>query len=143
MRPHFGEIKWIEGEFLHLLIGHYLNFQCPFGEIFSINGFYQISLSEIGVFTFPFGSFIIRKVFYSLQCFEMKFYKYNFIFCIDHTESMRAKTMHMTIPMRRSPIAHQDHHLVQTFRIQTPKVPHHSWTFTIRSRISFLGMNKI
>ena len=56
---------------------------------------------------------------------------------------MAAESMHMTISIRSTTIAHQEHYLVEAFRIQAPEIPHHCRTLCMCSRIPFLGMNEI
>src|SRR5258706_4716481 len=56
---------------------------------------------------------------------------------------MTSISIHKSITNRCAAIAHQNHYLMQTLRIQTPVVPHHRWAFTIGIRIAFLCMDEV
>jgi len=56
---------------------------------------------------------------------------------------MTAVAIHETVPVGGAPVAEQDHHLVQAFRVQAPEIPHHGRALEIGLRIPFLGMNEI
>src|SRR5882757_396550 len=143
LRPGFGQIEWIETIIFCLFSRHDLYFHMPFGKLAAVNSFYQVALRKIRIFTFHFYRVGIDEIFDALGSFEMKFHPYLFIFIIDETECMATKSIHMAVTIRGATIAHQEHDLVQAFRIEAPEIPHHRWTFTVGIRISFLGMNEI
>src|SRR5664279_5651417 len=143
MQPNLRQVKWIVFICFRFTQSHYLDLYIPFRKFFAVNSVDKIALSEIRILSFHFDSFIVGKVFDSLGGFEMKFYPYTLICCIEHTKCMAAKSVHMSVAIGGSAIRHQKHNLVQTLRIQTPEVPHHPGTLTVCIGITFLGMNKI
>src|SRR5258708_2059628 len=56
---------------------------------------------------------------------------------------MTSISIHKSITNGGAAIAHQNHHLMQTLRIQAPVIPHHRWTFTIGIRVAFLCMDEV
>src|SRR5660398_150911 len=56
---------------------------------------------------------------------------------------MTTKTIHVPIGERCTTVTHQYQYLMQTFGIQTVKIPHHSKAFTIGHRVALLSMNEV
>src|SRR5690606_21939843 len=110
----------------------------PPGEIATVNSFYQVALGMIGVFTLdPYGFFIV-KVLYSLLGFEMKLHPELFVCSVHKTEGVTAKSMHVPVTVRRSAVCHNEHYLMQAFRIKAPEIPHHGRAFCVCTRVSLL-----
>ena len=143
MRPYLGQIKRIERGLLRLLPGHYLYLHCPFREILFIYGIHQVALGKIRVNTLHGHRFIVGKVLYALHGLKVKFHIHHFILIIDQGKGMAAITIHVPMAMGRTTVAHQYHYLVQAFGVEAPEVPHHGRAFTVRTRVSLLGMYKI
>ena len=103
----------------------------------------QVTLCPIGIITFHFYRFIINEIPDTLLGFKVKLHPYFLIILIDQTKGMAAESMHMPVTEGRAAVTHQEHDLVQAFRVQAPEIPHHRGAFAIGIRFSFLGMDKV
>src|SRR5687768_7478315 len=73
----------------------------------------------------------------------MKLHPHALVVGIDQAEGMATESMHMTIRVGSTAIAHQEHYLVKAFRIMAPEIPLHGRAFTIGIWIALLCMDKI
>ena len=64
------------------------------------------------------------------------------VVCIDQLESVRTITIHVTIAVRCSTVAEQEHHLVRRLWSQTNKVPEHVRVLETRDKTYQENMNQ-
>src|SRR5690625_702720 len=115
LRPDFCQVKRVETIVLCLLFGHNLNVELPLWKVASFNGIEQVSLRRLPVYSDHLCSFFIRQVFNSLLGSKMKFHPVTHIVTVYEAVGVAAKTVHMAIPLRNTPITHDDRHLMQGF----------------------------
>ncbi len=56
---------------------------------------------------------------------------------------MASIPVHMTVTIWCASVTEEYHYLVETFRIETPEIPHHGRTLEVGVRITFLSVDKV
>ena len=106
-----------------LLFGHDLDIHGPPRKLAPVNTVKQVPLMTLPILCNDCFRFLIGQVFDTLLGLQMEFYPDPLVFGVDHAESMAAKSMHVPVRGRNSPVAHDNGHLVQGFRQVAPKIP--------------------
>ena len=81
--------------------------------------------------------FFIGQIIDSLLRSKMKFNPVSFIRTIDKTISMTSESVHVSVTIWQSAVAHYDGNLMQRFRQQSPEIPVILGASHISFRISF------
>ena len=116
---------------------HDLNVHFPFWIVTTFDGIKQVGLAAFTVFGDQVCSFSIGQVLDALLGTHMEFYPEAFIFGIDKTEGVTAKTMHMTVTGRNPAVGHDNGHLMQSFRQQCPEIPVIGGAALVGFRVTF------
>src|SRR4051812_42973295 len=104
MKPYFRQVEWVILIIPGFLHSHHLDFYVPFWILFPLNGFHQITLGKVRIFSLHLNRFVVAEIFYSLGGFEMKLYPNAFIGRIDHTKCVTSESMHMPVAVWRTPV---------------------------------------
>ncbi len=131
------------GAFGSILFRHDLNEHGPFGKITFLNAVIQIPLITFPAFAHNSLSFRISEIFDSLLGMQVKLDPVSFVFGIDKTEGMAAKTVHMPIGRGNAPVAHDNGNLMQSFGQRSPEIPVVFCTAQVGAGIAFDRMIEI
>lgn len=96
-----------------------------------------------GLWRRPASASALVRIFDSLLGFEMKFDPEPFIRRIDKAERMASEAVHLTQARRNPAVAHQDHHLMEGLRRETPKIPRRRCAAQVGFRVALLRVDKI
>ena len=118
LRPNVGQVKDVDllllPKVLSLLRGHHLNRQGPRRIFSSFNRLVQVLLTVVGRLG---RSLVIGKGLVTLVRLHMNLGVHPIAILVDELESMPTVAIHVTESVRDTSIAHEDHDLVNRFRV--------------------------
>ena len=123
MWPDLGQVKRVQVVGGRVLFGHDLDFQVPARKIAAVDGAQQIGLVAFAVASDQFGGFGIGQVLNALLRDEVELDPEALVVRVEQAEGVAAKTVHVAVAARDTPVAHHDGDLVQRFGQQGPEVP--------------------
>lgn len=142
MRNDLGNIEDVPFVVECILFRDSLDRKLPFGSLSSVKVVDQISGSIVRIIE-QIGSLLGSEVFDSGKGFEVKLDPESLAFLVNPTESMRTVTVHVSVTIGSSTVAHQDSHLVGAFGRKSPEVPSGSSVFQVGAGILLLGVDEV
>lgn len=143
MRPDLGDIERIPFELICLFLSHDLNVEGPFRELALFDSVVQISDGVIRISCGQLESLLGREVLDLLVGLGMEFAPEMLSILVDKLEGVGSISVHVTVSIRSSSIAEQEHDLVDGFRSQGPEVPHRIGVLQMSRWMPLLSVDKV
>lgn len=142
LRPHLGDVEWIERSLLGLLVGHDLDVEGPARVLAAGDGVVQVADAVVRVVGGQLVGAVHVQVLDLLVRLVVELAVVRLRLGVDELESVRSVAVHVAIAVRDAAVREQHAHLVGGLRAQGDEVPEHVRVLQVGGRVALLGVDE-
>jgi len=143
MRPHLGDVEYVEPVCGGFLVGHDLHLQAPGRVVTPGDGLIEVAGGVVGVGALQRLGFLRGQVLDALLGLEVILDPVAVPGFVVPEEGVAAVPVHVPVRLGRPAIGEEDGHLMHRFGGQGEKIPEHVGVFEVRGRIALLGVDEV